>query len=190
LSAKGNPYNDTPSSTLQRNCTFFSAPLQLDSLLHTHTVTMSSDMLPRELMMMKFNRDLTFRAHANMLNRTTKGVGTHKCWIFSGALTTADTTRGPKPRQSVQYRLYKKQQTPLPKKALDGHILALIHTRMQLGLDPWARGDTVSHLCHVGRCVRPKHLRIESMYINNERNICKRLGRCGNRHHGYPPCLL
>jgi hypothetical protein len=151
---------------------------------------MPSDLLPRELMMKDFNRDLTFRAHFNMLNRTRKGVGPHKCWIFSGALTTSDTTRGPKPRQSVQYRLHKGQGTPLPKKALDGHILAVIQARMQLGLDPWARGDTVSHLCHTGRCVRPKHLRIESMYLNNERNICKRLGTCADRHLGHPRCLL
>ena len=151
---------------------------------------MSSDQLPRELMMLDFNRDLTRRAHDNMMNRTRKGVGNHKCWIFSGALTTADTTRGPKPRQSVQYRTYKGQQTPLPKKALDGHLLAVIRVRMQLQLGPWARGKTVSHLCHVGRCVRPSHLRIESMHINNERNICKLRGTCGDRHPGYRRCLL
>ena len=149
-----------------------------------------SELLPRELMMKDFNRDLTLRAHGNMMKRTRKGVGDHRCWIFSGALTTSDLSRGPKPRQSVQYRLYKGQTTPLPKKALDGHLLAVIHLRLQLRIGPWARGDTVSHLCHVGRCVRPKHLKIESLYINNERNICKLRGKCGDRHHGYPPCLL
>jgi len=147
-------------------------------------------MLPRELMMQDFNRGLTKRAHTNMMNRTKRKEGKHKCWIFSGALTTADLARGPKPRQSVQYRMYRGQGTPLPKKALDGHLLAMIRTRMQLQLGPWARGDTVSHLCHVGRCVRPSHLVIESMQINNERNICKLRGTCDDRHPGCRRCLL
>lgn len=151
---------------------------------------MASDMLPRELMMKGFNRDLTHRAHDNMMNRTRKRVGKHKCWIFSGALTTSDLTRGPKPRQSVQYRMYRGQTSPLPKKALDGHLLAVIRKRLQLQLGPWARGDTVSHLCHVGRCVRPSHLDIEPMHINNERNICKLRGTCEGRHPSYRRCLL
>jgi len=104
------------------------------------------DKLPRELMMEWFNRDLTNNAYRNMMNRTTKDVGTHGCWLFRGALTTQDLSRGPKPRQSVQYRLHRGQSTPLPKKALDGHLLAMIRCRMRSGLRPWARGDTVSSL--------------------------------------------
>jgi len=65
------------------------------------------ELLPRELMMEDFNADLVQRAYRNMMKRTTKNVGKRECWIFGGCLTTKDTTRGPKPRQSVQYRLRK-----------------------------------------------------------------------------------
>ena len=146
--------------------------------------------LPRELMMQPFNRDLVLRAYGNMLKRTTKGTGRHGCWVFNGCMAKPDTTTGPKPRQSVQYRKYRGQRTPLPKKSLDAHILAMIVHRLQDGLGPWVRGDTVSHLCHLPRCIRPEHLRIESMPVNNERNICVLNKACGGRHHGHPACFL
>ena len=155
----------------------------------TVTVVDDDDVLPRELMMREFNSSLVDRAYSNMLHRTTKNFGNHQCWNFNACLTTSDLSRGPKPRQSIQYRR-QRHGGKLCKKALDGHILAMIKKRKRQGLGPWARGDTVSHLCHRPRCVRPEHLLVESMTLNNLRNKCKHAGSCGNRHIGHPPCLL
>jgi len=144
---------------------------------------------PRYLMMRPFNSDLVLRAYGNMMVRTTKNVGYHRCWVFQGCLSRQDSTRGPKPRQSVQYRRHE-HQPRLSKKSLDSHILAMIVKRKANLEGPWPDGYTVSHLCHERRCVRPDHLEIETMQINNERNNCVYRGRCESRHIGFPPCLL
>jgi len=78
-------------------------------------VTLSSNLLPRELMCLNYNADLVRRAYTNMMQRTEKGVGCHGCWIFKGCLARENLSRGPKPRQSVQYRTYVGQRSPLPK---------------------------------------------------------------------------
>jgi len=152
------------------------------------TVLDDDDVLPRELMMREFNTHLVDRAYTNMIRRTAKNFGKHLCWNFTACLTTSNLSRGPKPRQSIQYK--GQRNGKLCKKALDGHILAMIRKRKQQSLGPWARGDTVSHLCHRPRCVRPEHLLVESMTLNNLRNKCKQAGTCRNRHLGHPPCLL
>jgi len=78
--------------------------------------------LIKPLMCLNYNADLVRRTYANMMQRTEKGVGRHGCWIFKGCLARENLCRGPKPRQSVQYRTYPSQRSPLPKKSLDGHI--------------------------------------------------------------------
>jgi hypothetical protein len=143
---------------------------------------------PRHAMMRPLNSELVLRAYRNMMMRTTKNVGRHKCWVFQGCLSRQDSTRGPKPRQSVQYR--HANHTRLFKKSLDSHILAMIIKRKANLEGPWPDGYTVSHLCHERRCVNPDHLELETMHINNERNKCVFRGSCEDRHIGFPPCLL
>lgn len=45
---------------------------------------------------------------------------------------------------------------------------------------------TVSHLCHNGNCLNPRHLVLESLAVNKSRNVCPGPTNCNHK----PLCLV
>ena len=58
-----------------------------------------------------------------------------------------------------------------------------------------SHGDTLyewqccSHLCHDTLCVQTKHVVVEPIATNNQRNVCVQAGRCLG-HSGAPVCIF